>query len=205
MVKKLNPIQVREKLVEKDLLFFSPRDFQALFNVSKSATQKFIHQYTKKGLFLKVRNGLYVLKDRIPPYFLLANKTYEPSYISLETALSYYGLIPETVYSVTSITTKPTREFDVLGVSFDYFKIKSSVFCGYRLQRIQDSNYSFLIAEPEKALADYLYFTALDKRSLNERLDVSSLDADRVRGWADMFDQTRMNSLISDLFPKNNS
>lgn len=67
----------------------------------------------------------------MPDEYLLANILYQPSYISLEFALSYYSLIPESVYLITSVTTKPTREFAVGKLFFSYQTIKKQAFVGY--------------------------------------------------------------------------
>lgn len=197
MVKKLNLIQTKQKLIDKGLNIFTPLQFKELFGVSESSAQKFIHNYTKKGLFIKLRNGLYTFKDEEISVFQVANKIYSPSYISLETALSYYSIIPENVYSVTSVTSKPTREFNALDLSFTYSGIKRSCFCGYYLR--QDDNSSFLIAEPEKALADYLYFVSLNKKNLNQRLDTAKINKRKLKEWGNLFNSPKLNTLISDI------
>jgi predicted transcriptional regulator of viral defense system len=197
MVKKLNSIQVREKLINKDLIIFTPLQFRELFEVSGSASQKFIHQYTKKGLFIKLRNGLYALKNENISVFQVANKLYSPSYISLEAALSYYNILPEAAYGITSVTAKPNREFVALNLSFTYSRIKRSCFRGYYLQT--ENDHSFLIAEPEKALADYLYLVSLNKKALNQRLDTSKLNKDKIKNWSDLFHSSKLENLISDI------
>lgn len=197
MVKKLNSIKVRGYLLEKDLTIFTPFQFKELFEVSNSAAQKFIHQHTKKDLFVKLRNGLYALKNEDISTFQVANKIYSPSYISLESALSYYNILPETTYGITSITAKPNREFIALNLSFTYSRIKKSCFCDYYLQT--ENNHSFLIAEPEKALVDYLYLVSLNKKALNQRLDISKLNKDKIKNWSDLFNSSKLENLISNI------
>lgn len=192
-MKKLNPLKVEEKLSNKNFQLFSPDNFRALFQVSASSASKFINHYCQKGLFIKLRNGLYVLKRNTPSAQVVANHLYQPSYISLETALSFYGIIPEKVYSYASITTKASREFMALGQSFVYHRLKKEAFQGYIMKD------KFLIAEPEKALADYLYFVALKRTSLNERLDLARLNKTKVRKWTKVFAYPRLNQLIQEL------
>ncbi len=75
-----------------------------------------------------MKRGLYAFPDALPPDLYVANKLYEPSYISLEFALSYHGIIPETVYEITSVTTKSTRRFEAMGKVFTYRRIKREAF-----------------------------------------------------------------------------
>lgn len=112
---------------------------------------------TKNKQIIRLKNGLYVLtakKELIIPENI-AFRLYEPSYISLEWALQAYGLIPEIVYNVTSITTKTTRSFSNDFGLFIYKNIKTSLFWGYKKE--EKNGQSYLIAEPEKALLDYIY------------------------------------------------
>ena len=163
MQRKLKPYNVVKKLREKKINIFSPLEFKRVFNVSSYAVQWFIKTHTKKGLFVKLRSGLYILADYPPNHYLIANRLYEPSYISFDAALSFYGVIPETIYTVTSATTKTTREFKTGNIHFVYHKLKTRVFTGYKSIKYLDN--TILMAEPEKALADYLYFVALKKRN----------------------------------------
>jgi predicted transcriptional regulator of viral defense system len=87
--------------------------------------------------------------------FLIANKLYAPSYISFEMALSYYGLIPEGVYSITSATSKKTAKFKTQIAEFFYHNLKPQLIFGYNLRRVGGRQYKF--AEMEKAVLDYLY------------------------------------------------
>ena len=147
---KLNPLLVQKELKDRGLIVFTPKEFERIFRVSPTAVKQFIHAYTEKKFFSKLRNGLYALEEERPNLYFAANKIYRPSYVSLETALSYHGIIPETVYSITSVTPKPTRAFDALGIDFSYTRIKQKAFQGYTARK--EGNSTVLFAEPEKAL-----------------------------------------------------
>ena len=88
--------------------------------------------------------------------FSIANKIYEPSYISLESALRHYNFIPEQTFAVTSISTRKTNKFKTKTDVFVYSNIKPSLFFGYEIMRFK--NFTFKIADREKAILDYLYF-----------------------------------------------
>ncbi|MEK7547511.1 MAG: hypothetical protein AAB540_01315 [Patescibacteria group bacterium] len=87
--------------------------------------------------------------------FYAANKIYTPSYVSLEMALKYYGLIPEEIFQITSVSAKKTAGFKTLIGNFSYRRIKPSLYWGYRLADF--GKQKILLAEPEKAVLDYLY------------------------------------------------
>lgn len=165
--------ELQEKLAQ--LKYFTPLDIKRFAKLTDGSIRKIIWRYTKKGIFAKLRNNLYMFKNNEKPsLWRIANKIYSPSYISFETVLSYYGIIPETVYAITSATSKITRKFSVLDNEFVYKKIKIEAFTGYRTVKIDDK--TVLVAEPEKALADYLYFVHLKKSSLNERLRTKKIN-----------------------------
>lgn len=115
-----------------------------------------LSEWARKDLLVKPRKNIYLLKDNenINP-FILANRLFEPSYISLESALFYYNLIPDVVAAATSITSKKSRRFDFNGQLYNYQKIKSNLFWGYT--EVKENKWGFLIACPEKAVLDYFY------------------------------------------------
>src|SRR3990167_572204 len=106
MIKRLKRIEVEEKLKSMGLDVFTPLEFRRIFGVSENTASRFITSNIDSGLFVKLRNNFYTLKDSHPSLCLIANKMYQPSYISLKKALSHYGIIPEAVYAITSVTTK---------------------------------------------------------------------------------------------------
>lgn len=106
--------------------------------------------------------GYYALWDRPVDemyLFLVANKVYEPSYVSLESALAYYEVIPETVLGVTSISSRKTKQYESPWGVFSYRSVKPQYMIGYRV--IENSpGYKFKIASLEKAIVDYLYLNS---------------------------------------------
>lgn len=191
---KLNWRNFEEKAVEKGLKVFSPREVSLFFDVDPRAARGFLGYNTKRGFIIKLKGGVYVIKKNLPSDFLIANKLYEPSYISLSTALSFYHLIPETVYSVTSATPKPTREFGALGRIFSYNRIKKEAFTGYEPREI--SGETVLVATPEKAVADFLYFVSLGRRSYNDRLKIGQVDKKKLWEMAKLFGSRRFLKLL---------
>src|SRR3989338_2864030 len=200
MVNKLNRIQVQEKLKDSGLVIFTPREFYDVFSVPPKTGSVFISRNLKSGLFLKLRNNYYILKDSHPPLYEIANKLYQPSYISLESALSHYGIIPETVYAVTSVTTKSTREFTTPKSVFSYQRIKKSVFAGYSPVTIE--GHVVLLAEPEKALADYLYFVDLGKTSLNDRLHLKSIRKGKLLKFIGAFRRKSLQKIVKEIYAR---
>ena len=198
MVNKLNRIKVQEKLKNSGLVVFTPREFCGIFDIPSKTGSVFISRNIKSGLFLKLRNNYYMLKDSPPSIYLIANKLYQPSYISLESALSHYGIIPEVVYTVTSVTTKPTREFKTPRAVFSYQRIKKAVFAGYSPVNIE--GHIVLLAEPEKALADYLYFVDLKKISLNDRLDLKGVHKGKLLKFIRIFNRKSLLKKITEIY-----
>jgi len=118
---KLTHDQIVDKIKEKKLYIFNANIVCVLFGVSAVAASALLHRYKKIGFILQIKRGLYAFPDNLPPDAYIANKLYSPSYISLEFALSYHGVIPETVYEITSVTTKATRRFEKLKKNFSFF------------------------------------------------------------------------------------
>jgi len=192
MIRILKPLKIEETLREKEIRLFSQDEFRRLFGVSEYAAQNFIKNHTK-DLFLKLRNNLYASKLNPPSEMEIANRLLAPSYISFEYALSRYGIIPESSYSITSATTKLTREFAAQGKAYEYNKIKAVAYRGYRTEK--EGRSTILIAEPEKALVDYLYFVDLKLKKLNDRLRTRHLKKSQVLRYASLFGRTSLMAL----------
>jgi len=198
MVEKLKRIEVEEKLKSLGLAVFTPREFAGVFGIAIKRSTNFISTNLKSGLFFKLRNNFYMIKDSNPNYFFIANKLYRPSYISLETALSHYKIIPEVVYGITSITAKASREFKTPVGVFGYQSIKKGAFTGYGLQSWEGEG--VLLADAEKALADYLYFVDLKKVLLNDRLELKRINKKKLIQYVNLFKRPGMAKLIEQIY-----
>lgn len=119
-----------------------------------------ISKWIKNGYIRKIKNGLFLRSDKSSEVVSehIAFQLYAPSYISLEWALSYYGIIPEMVYALTSLSPKTTRIFENDFGTFTYHSVKKEMFFGYVLS--EKNGLPFRIAEPEKAVLDYFYFNS---------------------------------------------
>ena len=116
-------------------------------------------RWCRKGLLVKLRNQYYAFPEcRQMSDFAryVANRIYAPSYISLHSALSFYGMIPEEVVQVTSVTTLKTAKFENNFGIFHYQNVKTPLYFGYEIKTMQNGR-GLLFATPEKALLDLLY------------------------------------------------
>lgn len=113
----------------------------------------------RDGDIIRLKRGLYVCSEKITgkplSLELIANRLLTPSYVSMATALRYYGLIPEAVYVIQSMTTKEPREYDTSVGRFLFTRIKRDAF-NVGICNIEENGYSYLIASPEKALCDMI-------------------------------------------------
>lgn len=119
-----------------------------------------LRDWLERGFVLSLVGGYYRLPEtRTNEHFLfmLANRVYEPSYISRESALAYYHIIPETVFGVTSVSSRKTNKFESAWGILSYRSIKPALMFGYRIVDYSDS-IKYKIASLEKAILDYLYW-----------------------------------------------
>ena len=130
-------------------------DIQEVRLIFPEFDRRRLFEWQQKGYLQKIINGHYIFSgiDMDESFLMLiANRIYRHSYISLETALGHYSLIPDSVYQMRSCTTRKTISFETSVASFFYRSLAKKLFFGYVLQG------SVLIASPEKALLDWLYF-----------------------------------------------
>jgi len=167
----MNYIEFRNKMF--DLACFNTTQVYMLF---PGFDRNNLWRWTKKGLLIRLRKGLFTFPDykgRSDWHLYFANKIYRPSYISLHTALSFYGLIPEAVPHIISVTSLKTRSFvNPLGEYF-YRSVKENLMFGIELKQTADGR-ALQIASPEKALLDLLYLMP----SYNNRKDMIELRLD---------------------------
>jgi predicted transcriptional regulator of viral defense system len=140
-------------------------------------------RWINKGLIIRLRKGYYTFpefKGKADYPFYFANRIYRPSYISLHSALSFYGMIPEAVVQITSVTSLKTAAFSNEFGEYSYQTVKQELMFGYDLKPME-GGHTFLLARPEKALIDLLYLYPFydSKQELEElRLDESFLNED---------------------------
>jgi len=118
-----------------------------------------LSRWVKKGLLIRLKRGFYSFPEYINrsgyAYFF-ANRIYNPSYISLHAALAFYGMIPELVAQITSVTTLKTASFENSAGYFSYKSIRKDLMYGYEMRALTDDR-PVRFASPEKALLDLLY------------------------------------------------
>lgn len=145
-------------------LFLQKMSIYTVFSVSDiekefpNFDKKNLVYWQNKGYIQKIRNNYYsfssIKKDEAFLY-VVSNKIYTPSYISFESALAYYNVIPEGVYTTTAVSTLKTNTFSTPFGYFTYKHLKPSLFFGYQL--IRNQHQVFKMAELEKTILDYMY------------------------------------------------
>ncbi len=164
----------------------------------------------KKGDVIKVRRGLYLPRDsKWYSMKILANIIYGPSYISFESALSHYGLIPENVPSITSacFNKNKNKTFKTPVGTFIYRYTNPKIY-PYGIRRLEEGDGTFMIASPEKALCDMLSKirgiadSVAFERLINDdlRIDINQLkefDISKVKFLSDLYHKKIIRLLLS--------
>jgi hypothetical protein len=166
-----------------DIIPFQTSALKAMLSNYNYPANK-ISSLLAKGTIIQLKKGLYILSEEYcqssPSKDIIANHIYGPSYISLDYALSYYSLIPEKVFSVSSITTKRTRKFITPFGTFTYRQADSKYYSiGINIETIHDK-YNFFIASPEKAICDKIVFTPYLKITTEKQMQSFLLDDLRI-------------------------
>jgi len=148
---------------------------RALYSDYASPASK-VAQLCNQGLLIRIQKGIYQVSEIIsglrPEPFLIANNLYGPSYISLESAMQEFGMIPEAVFSIECITTRRSKHFSTRLGSFHYHHVPDGYYTVGLQMRRTASGYSYLIATPEKALCDHFVKTdGLQVRSRKAMLE----------------------------------
>lgn len=191
---------------------FRDQFFEAgCFNINQVYTWKpgfdknNISRWIKKGLLIKLRNSFYAFPEflKVPNFSLyVANYIYKPSYISLHTALAFYGMIPESVVQISSITSLKTSNFTNSFGTFSYKNILPQCMFGYDAKPFNDGK-TILMATPEKAILDLLYLYPF-YNSINElralRLDEDflshELNIELLNSYTEKFQNKALNKRV---------
>lgn len=172
----------------------------SLFPEMKAGNQK-VRNLELGGKIIRLKKGLYAVDPSVSAQplstELIANRIYAPSYVSMSSALRYYGLIPEAVYITQSMTIKHSRSFDTPVGRFDYIFMSREAF-HIGITSINKQNYTFLMATPEKALCDLIANSP--KVSLRYRKDVEIYLEEDIR--LEMDDFMNMNAGIFESYVK---
>lgn len=160
-------------------------------------------EWQKKGYIIKLKRGYYCFAERKKnEHFLYyaANKMYAPSYISLESALAYYNLIPEGVFMTISVTTRNTASYETSTGNFEYKHLKPVLFFGYKL--LQEKDYTIRMAEPEKVILDYFYMNKLNRKEdieamrFNEVIFMELIDLNKLKKYQRVFNSKILDKRI---------
>jgi len=179
---------------------FSVKDIQKRFPGFDSRR---LVEWQQKGYLLKIKRGYYCFSERNRGehfLYLAANKIYSPSYISFESALAYYNLIPEGVFTTISATTKNTANYSTSLGDFSYRHIKSALFFGYRL--LKEKDFTIKIAEPEKVILDYFYinkinsFEEIKAIRFNKIIAKEIISFDKLRTYQKVFNSKILENRI---------
>ncbi len=180
-------IELKESL--KGFTVFSLTDIE---RIDSHFHRRRLNEWQDKGYIKKIIKGHYAFSElelNENVLFEIANRIYPPSYISLKMALSYYHLIPESIYGITSVSTRRTYNFKTPMAEFSYKTIKQEFFFGYNL--VKYDNKYFKIASIEKAILDYFYINS----NVGTESDFASIRIDK-----DMFfnqvNEERLHTLL---------
>ena len=181
----------------KDFTIFSLNEIK---NVESDFHRRRLNEWQEKGYIKKIIRGYYLFSDlelSEEILFKIANRIYSPSYISLESALSHYHLIPESVYGITSISTRKTYRFTTSIGGFVYRALKPALFFGYDLIKFEGKYLK--MASMEKALLDYFYLhpdieteQGFDSLRINQEMFFNQINHSKFMNFLGKFNQKKL-------------
>jgi predicted transcriptional regulator of viral defense system len=187
----------------KPLGVFSRADIEVVY---PDLDSRRLYEWQLKGYILKLRNSWYCLPDFLnDPYstWIIANTVHAPSYISLESALSFYGILPEGVHMCTSVCTNRTLRIHMAGHEYEFSQLRAKHYCGYRLENTGALGRRVRIADPEKALADFFYLRTsynseneIRELRFNEASLDGGLDREKLLSYTEMFTKRTLEKRI---------
>ncbi len=194
-MESISAFQAQIRLREAGMKFVTLREIAKLFAVSnKNTAYKMLQRWEKYGIINRCAKGVYLLSDIPINDFEIANKVIEPSYLSLESALNFYGILPQFPYSITSITSRRAKKITIFSKEYDYVHLSEDLYWGY------EKRGETLIASPEKAVIDQLYLVSKGLRSVHvEEWDLSLLDKTILLKYRAMVDYAPFNKLFDNL------
>lgn len=186
----------------KDFTIFSLNELRI---IDPNFHRRRLNEWQDKGYIKKVIRGYYIFSDlqlAEEILFKIANRIYLPSYVSLESALSYYHLIPESVYGITSISTRRTYHFKTSIAEFIFRTVKPQLFFGYYLKDYK--NQYFKMASIEKSLLDYFYLHPdietkqdFDSLRINKEMFFEQMDEKKLMNFLGRFNQKKITRRIN--------
>lgn len=190
--------------LKKEILqnIFTIRDVIKFFPEEKSATTRNqLSRLAKSGQIYPLKRGVYCFDPSLITDLELAKILAPDSYISLESALNYYGIIPDIPLSVTSITLAKGKNIKNRWGNFLYFHFKKELFFGFQAIKDQENGNFFNLAYKEKALFDYFYLRKIRKLS-GLRLQLKRLDFKKYHLFAQSFPDWVSNIKLNEQFSR---
>jgi len=169
-------------LLSADTPFFSLSSIQATFNITRESARTTAFRLVERGILIRLRRDLYTLVNRKYSLLSLANALHQPSVISLETALNYWGLIVQVPQIIFSVAMK-SYHYTADNTEFTYRRVEPSLF---RFGQVKADD--FYITEPEKAFLDTLYMQSKGLVALlPEDVDMSKLDSELLEYYSQFY------------------
>ncbi len=166
----MNTFNFIKKLESFKRDYFTIADLEKITGLSRPSLKVALSRFVKQGALIRLKRGVYAQAGTPLDLVKIANQLYYPSYLSFESALSYYGILSQAPYTLTFATIKPPKKITLGETEIEFRQVKKTLFFGYSFK---DNMY---IAEPEKALLDQLYMVSLGKASLNiQELDLRKI------------------------------
>ncbi|MCX6792119.1 MAG: hypothetical protein NT149_03730 [Candidatus Gottesmanbacteria bacterium] len=176
----ISATEIIKLLHAKPIPLFGLSELGSVLGIANRQTlYKKVQRLEASKILKKLMKGKYLFLLKDAGDFTIANFLRQPSYVSLESALSFYSIITGFPYQITSITIKKPSEIEAAGKSYAYSQISPDLFWGWEKKE------DFLIATPEKAMLDYLYFAKKGLRTLDwEEIDMTRLNRKLLSSWA---------------------
>lgn len=175
------------RIYNSAIKLFTLNTLKDVLKIKKEATFfSILNRLIKAGILIKIEKNKYILSDAQISDFCLANFLYQPSYISFESALSFYGIVSQFPYEIVSATSKKPTKKIFQNKFFNYIHIKKELFWGYERRE------NFLIATKEKALLDQLYLYSKGLRSINlKEYDLERISTQRLKLYLKRYPETK--------------
>jgi len=190
---------IRDLLDNWPRIFIRDSELAGILNKTDNARYSIVKRALKSGILVHIRKGLYFIVNKMKREpvneFELALFIYEPSIISLESALSYHNWIPEAVYTITCASPKRAQEFKTPIGIFSYKHVPQKGFY-VGVSRISSQDTVVFIADPWRALADFIYVNRKSWKSITQLEADLRIDADIING-----SDSQLLKLLSETYP----